>query len=105
MTLQLREENAPGVSYIYTQMCERGSREDGVRPFSAVPSNMTRGYGYKLKCMKALIKSKKTLFTVHWQQVAHRCCSASILGDTQKPSGYGPVKGVGKRSHSIISIE
>lgn len=39
-----------------------GSTEDGVRLFSAVPSNMTRGYGYKLKHMKFLFRSKETLF-------------------------------------------
>lgn len=39
-----------------------GSREDGVRPFPAVPRSRTRGYGYKLKHMKFLLKSKEILF-------------------------------------------
>lgn len=38
------------------------TEDDGVRLFSAVPSNTTRGYGYKLKHMKFLLWSKETLF-------------------------------------------
>ncbi|PKU36993.1 hypothetical protein llap_12704 [Limosa lapponica baueri] len=66
-----------------------GCQEDGVRLFSVVPGDRTRGKRHNLEHRKFLLNMRKNFFT---EQAAQRGCGFSFSGDIQNPPGFVPVQ-------------
>jgi len=58
-TRRLRRDVVNAYKYL-----QGGCQEDGARLFSVVPSNRTRGNGYKLKYRKFCLNMRKNFFTL-----------------------------------------
>jgi len=73
-----------------------GCQEDGVKLFSVVPSNRTRGNGHKLNHRKFCLNMRKNNFalrvTEHWNRLAQGGCGVSLSGDIQDLPGQGPLQ-------------
>jgi len=70
-----------------------GSKAEGDRLFSVVPSDRTRGNEHKLKHTRFSVNIRKCYFTVRVTQHWHRLLSETVESpslDIQKPSGHGP---------------
>ncbi|GAB0183557.1 hypothetical protein GRJ2_000821000 [Grus japonensis] len=76
-TLQERRLNV----YIYLK---RGCKEDRARLFSVVPSDRTRGNGYKLKCRRFPLKIRKHFYPVKVTEHWHRLCRGAVESTSLK---------------------
>jgi len=67
-----------------------GCQEDGAKLFSVVPSDRTRGKGYKPKHRKFHLNMRKNFFPL--REAAQGGCGFSFSGDIQGCPGQGPVQ-------------
>ena len=73
-----------------------GCQKDGVKLFSVVPSDRTRGNGHKLKHKKFQVNSRKNFFTLRmtepWNRLSRGLLVSLSLDIIQDPPGDGPVQ-------------
>ena len=72
----------------------RGFKEDGIRLFSVISTERTRGNEHKLKYKKFNLNLRKNIFTVrmveHWSRFPRETVESAFLEQFENPAGYGP---------------